>query len=43
MEENKDYQIKRIEDILRCHIANVKVLKYDKDIDVSKIVFEILH
>ena len=31
-------QIKRIEDILRYHIANVKVLKYDKDIDVSKIV-----
>ena len=31
-------QIKRIEDILRCHIANVKVLKYDKDIDISKIV-----
>ena len=31
-------QINRIEDLLRAHIVNVKVLKYDKDIDISKIV-----
>lgn len=31
-------QIHNIEDVLRCTISNVNVLKYDKDIDISKIV-----
>ena len=33
-----DKQKKRIEDILRRYISNIKVIKYDKDIDISKIV-----
>ena len=31
-------QINRLEDLLRAYITDVKVLKYDKDIDISKIV-----
>ena len=31
-------QISRLEDLLRAYITDVKVLKYDKDIDISKIV-----
>lgn len=31
-------QINRIEDILNCYITEVSALKYDKDIDISKIV-----
>ena len=31
-------QIKMIEDILRKYITDVHVIKYDKDIDISKIV-----
>ena len=31
-------QIIRLEDLLRAYITDVKVLKYDKDIDISKIV-----
>ena len=33
-----EIQIRKIEDLLRNHITDVKVLKYDKDIDISKIV-----
>lgn len=31
-------QKKRLEDVLRRYISDVKVIKYDKDIDISKIV-----
>ena len=31
-------QKQRLEDILRRYISNIKVIKYDKDIDISKIV-----
>ena len=31
-------QKQRLEDVLRRYISNIKVIKYDKDIDVSKIV-----
>lgn len=31
-------QKSRLEDILRRYISNIKVIKYDKDIDISKIV-----
>lgn len=31
-------QIEHLEDILRRHITDVKTIKYDKDIDISKIV-----
>lgn len=33
-----DKQHKAIEDLLRKYITNIKVIKYDKDIDISKIV-----
>ena len=33
-----DKQKKRLQDILRRYISNIKVIKYDKDIDISKIV-----
>ena len=33
-----DKQINRIEDILRSYITNIKVLKYDNDIDISKLI-----
>jgi hypothetical protein len=31
-------QKKRLEDVLRRYISNIRVIKYDKDIDISKIV-----
>ena len=31
-------QVERLQDILRRYISNIKVIKYDKDIDISKIV-----
>ena len=31
-------QKQRLEDVLRRYISNIKVIKYDKDIDISKIV-----
>jgi hypothetical protein len=31
-------QKNRLEDMLRRYIANIRVIKYDKDIDISKIV-----
>ena len=31
-------QKQRLEDVLRRHISNIRVIKYDKDIDISKIV-----
>jgi hypothetical protein len=33
-----DKQKQRLEDMLRRYISNIKVIKYDKDIDISKIV-----
>ena len=33
-----DKQHKAVEDLLRKYITNIKVIKYDKDIDISKIV-----
>jgi hypothetical protein len=36
-------QIKRLEDLVKAHITDVSVLKYDKDIDIGEIVTQKTH